>query len=68
MEECPSCKKWMRYYDPQSELLKCFNCNFTEKEEYEAHLTRIDCSDKLLLPSQKAFFDSLLRKETEKQP
>lgn len=49
----------MLHYDPESEEWSCFNCGYTMHQDYEAYIKQEDVSDKLLLPSEKAFFNSL---------
>jgi hypothetical protein len=57
MDECPRCKKWTLFYDPQSETQKCLNCGYEKYVKYENYVKEKNMVNDLFYPSKlKQFF------------
>lgn len=57
MDECPKCKRWTLYYDPQRETQICSNCNYNKYVKYEDFIEEKNVINDLFYPSKmKQFF------------
>lgn len=54
MEECPKCKNWTLFYDPQSESKMCWTCDFREKVKYDLYIKESNVVTVLKYPSRLA--------------
>jgi hypothetical protein len=48
MEQCPKCKNWTVFYNPQSEEKICCTCNNREVIRYEEYIKSENISSSLL--------------------
>lgn len=57
MDECPKCKRWTLYYDPQRETRICSNCDYKKSVKYEDFIKEKNVINDLFYPSKmKQFF------------
>jgi len=56
MDECPKCKRWTLYYNPQSETLLCSNCNYKKLVKHEDFIKEKDVINDLFYPSKRKKF------------
>jgi hypothetical protein len=53
MEECPVCKKWTLFYDPQSENKTCYACGHKEQVKYDIYIKESNVTNSLRYPSRR---------------
>jgi acetyl-CoA carboxylase beta subunit len=53
MEECPECRSWTYYYDPQSENKICLTCGHKEQVKYDAYIKESNVINFLRYPCPK---------------
>jgi acetyl-CoA carboxylase beta subunit len=51
LEQCPKCKNWTLFYDPQSEHKICYNCNNKIEVKYCEYIREKNIADSLRYPS-----------------
>ena len=57
MDQCPKCGRWVLYYDPRSETIKCSNCEYEEYMKHKDFVEKKNVINDLFYPSKlKKFF------------
>ena len=53
LEECPKCKNWTLFYNPQSESKMCYSCNYKIQVKYDVYVKQSNILNLLRYPSIK---------------